>query len=115
MLLLLASKQKSGILQLYGLNNGNKPPCCPPSLYVNYQNSPFCIFQMIFDPNMTKKKKKKKKPFMLDGEGVGGEDGEGVGGEETKEVETKEAEPEPGEDKELDLDDDDSRKKGWSE
>lgn len=47
---------------------------------------------------------------MLDEEG-----GEGVGGEEAKEVETKEAEPETGDDKELDLDDDDSRKKGWSE
>lgn len=65
---------------------------------------------MIFDPNMTKKKKKKKKPFMLDEEG-----GEGVGGEEAKEVETKEAEPEAGEDKELDLDDDESRKKGQRE
>lgn len=62
---------------------------------------------MIFDPNMTKKKKKKKKPFMLDDEG-----GEGVGGDEAKEVETKEAEPEMGEDKELDLDEDESRKKG---
>ncbi len=65
----------------------------------------FC--QMIFDPNMTKKKKKKKKPFMLDEDG-----GEGMGGEEAKEVEAKEAEPEAGDDKELDLDDDDSRKKG---
>lgn len=62
---------------------------------------------MIFDPNMTKKKKKKKKPFMLDEDG-----GEGVVGEEAKEVETKEVEPEAGEDKELDLDDDESRKKG---
>lgn len=63
---------------------------------------------MIFDPNMTKKKKKKKKqPFMLDEEG-----GEGVGGEEAKEVEAKEAEPEAGDDKEMDLDDDDGRKKG---
>lgn len=62
--------------------------------------------EMIFDPNMTKKKKKKKKPFMLDEDG-----GEGMGGEEAKEVEAKEAEPETGDDKELDLDDDDSRKK----
>ncbi|TNN60301.1 Eukaryotic translation initiation factor 2 subunit 2 [Liparis tanakae] len=61
---------------------------------------------MIFDPNMTKKKKKKKKPFMLDEEG-----GEGVGGEETKEVETKEVEPETGDDKEMDLDEDECRKK----
>lgn len=82
----------------------------PPSFCINGINSPFFIVQMIFDPNMTKKKKKKKKPFMLDEEG-----GEGVGGEEAKEVETKEAEPEAGDDKELDLDDDDSRKKGWSE
>lgn len=65
------------------------------------------IFQMIFDPNMTKKKKKKKKPFMLDEDG-----GEGAGGEEAKEVETKEVEPEAGEDKEMDLDDDETRKKG---
>ncbi|KAM4570752.1 eukaryotic translation initiation factor 2 subunit 2 [Fundulus diaphanus] len=62
--------------------------------------------EMIFDPNMTKKKKKKKKPFMLDEEG-----GEGVGGEEAKEVEAKEAEPEVGEDKELDMDEDEGRKK----
>uniref|UniRef100_A0A3Q0T0B3 Eukaryotic translation initiation factor 2 subunit 2 n=1 Tax=Amphilophus citrinellus TaxID=61819 RepID=A0A3Q0T0B3_AMPCI len=59
------------------------------------------LLQMIFDPNMTKKKKKKKKPFMLDEDG-----GEGMGGEEAKEVETKEAEPEAGDDKELDLDED---------
>lgn len=44
---------------------------------------------------------------MLDEDG-----GEGMGGEEVKEVEMKEAEPEAGEDKELDLDDDDGRKKG---
>uniref|UniRef100_A0A3B3Y9I9 Eukaryotic translation initiation factor 2 subunit 2 n=1 Tax=Poecilia mexicana TaxID=48701 RepID=A0A3B3Y9I9_9TELE len=67
-------------------------------------------FQMIFDPNMTKKKKKKKKPFMLDEEG-----GEGVGGEEAKEVEVKEAEPEVGEDKEVDVDEDEGRKKGLKE
>uniref|UniRef100_A0A3B5PVY6 Eukaryotic translation initiation factor 2 subunit 2 n=1 Tax=Xiphophorus maculatus TaxID=8083 RepID=A0A3B5PVY6_XIPMA len=67
-------------------------------------------FQMIFDPNMTKKKKKKKKPFMLDEEG-----GEGVGGEEAKEVEVKEAEPEVGEDKEVDIDEDEGRKKGLKE
>ncbi|XP_014896821.1 eukaryotic translation initiation factor 2 subunit 2 isoform X1 [Poecilia latipinna] len=66
--------------------------------------------EMIFDPNMTKKKKKKKKPFMLDEEG-----GEGVGGEEAKEVEVKEAEPEVGEDKEVDVDEDEGRKKGLKE
>ncbi|KAJ0036097.1 hypothetical protein NQD34_004774 [Periophthalmus magnuspinnatus] len=64
--------------------------------------------EMIFDPNMTKKKKKKKKPFMLEEDG-----GEGPGAaEEAKEVETKEVEPEAGEDKEVDFDEDDSRKKG---
>ncbi|KAM3842478.1 eukaryotic translation initiation factor 2 subunit 2 isoform 3-T3 [Diretmus argenteus] len=62
--------------------------------------------EMIFDPNMTKKKKKKKKPFMLDEEG-----GEGVGGDETKEVEAKEVEPEGGDDREMDLDEDEGRKK----
>lgn len=62
---------------------------------------------MIFDPNMTKKKKKKKKPFMLDEDG-----GDGLG-EETKEVETKDAEPEGGDEKDAEFDDDDSRKKGW--
>ncbi|RVE70333.1 hypothetical protein OJAV_G00063320 [Oryzias javanicus] len=62
--------------------------------------------EMIFDPNMTKKKKKKKKPFMVDEEG-----GEGAGGEEAKEGEAKEVEPEVGEDKEMDLDEDESRKK----
>ncbi|KAF7650657.1 hypothetical protein LDENG_00122020 [Lucifuga dentata] len=67
--------------------------------------------EMIFDPNMTKKKKKKKKPFMPDEDGA---DGFG-GGEEMKEVETKEAEPEVGEDKELDLDEDDYKKKETSD
>ena len=65
---------------------------------------------MIFDPNMTKKKKKKKKPFMLDEEG-----GEGGGGEEAKEVEAKEMEPEAGDDKEMDLEEDEIRKKGLNE
>lgn len=68
----------------------------------------FFFVQMIFDPNMTKKKKKKKKPFMLDEDG-----GDGLG-EEAKEVETKDAEPEGGDEKDVELDDDDSRKKGWS-
>ncbi|KAK5599947.1 eukaryotic translation initiation factor 2 [Crenichthys baileyi] len=66
--------------------------------------------EMIFDPNMTKKKKKKKKPFMLDEEG-----GEGVGGEEAKEVEAKEVELEVGEDKEVDIDEDEIRKKELSD
>ncbi|KAF0036471.1 hypothetical protein F2P81_011783 [Scophthalmus maximus] len=55
---------------------------------------------------MTKKKKKKKKPFMLDEEG-----GEGVGGEEAKEVEAKEMEPEAGDDREVEFDEDEGRKK----
>lgn len=63
---------------------------------------------MIFDPNMTKKKKKKKKPFMLDEDA-----GDGLGGEEAKEVEAKDAEPEGGDEKDVDVDDDEGRKKGW--
>ncbi|XP_073462461.1 eukaryotic translation initiation factor 2 subunit 2 [Aquarana catesbeiana] len=59
--------------------------------------------EMIFDPTMSKKKKKKKKPFMLD------EEGEQV--EETQIPETKEAEPEPVEDKDVDADDESFRKK----
>ncbi|CAG6021213.1 unnamed protein product [Menidia menidia] len=66
--------------------------------------------EMIFDPNMTKKKKKKKKPFMLDEEG-----GEGMGGEEAKEVEAKEAEPEFGDDREMDPDEDEGKKKEMSD
>ncbi|KAG7273271.1 hypothetical protein CRUP_009699 [Coryphaenoides rupestris] len=62
--------------------------------------------EMIFDPNMTKKKKKKKKPFMLDEEGA-----DGAAGEEAKEVEAKEVEPEGGDDKEVDFDEDEGRKK----
>jgi len=64
---------------------------------------------MIFDPNMSKKKKKKKKPFMLEEEG-----GEGVG-EEPKEPEPREAEPDGGEDREMDLDEDEGRKKEQSD
>lgn len=60
--------------------------------------------EMIFDPTMTKKKKKKKKPFMLDEEGE-----QQV--EETQVPETKEAEPEPVEDKDVDADDESFRKK----
>ena len=61
---------------------------------------------MIFDPNMSKKKKKKKKPFMLEEEGGDGQ------GEEPQQVEAKEVEPDGGDDRELDLDEDDGRKKG---
>uniref|UniRef100_A0A4W5NNS4 Eukaryotic translation initiation factor 2 subunit 2 n=1 Tax=Hucho hucho TaxID=62062 RepID=A0A4W5NNS4_9TELE len=63
---------------------------------------------MIFDPNMTKKKKKKKKPFMLE------EGGEGVA-EDKQQVEAKEVEPDCGEDREFDLDEDEERKKEQSD
>ncbi|CAL8323808.1 unnamed protein product [Merluccius merluccius] len=66
--------------------------------------------EMIFDPNMTKKKKKKKKPFMLDEEGA-----DGAAGEEAKEVEAKEVEPEGGDDKEVDFDEDEGRRKETSD
>ncbi|KAI4901798.1 hypothetical protein NFI96_033032 [Prochilodus magdalenae] len=59
--------------------------------------------EMIFDPTMTKKKKKKKKPFMLEEEG--GEGDEGV------QVETKEPEVDGGEEKDLDVDEDEGRRK----
>lgn len=62
---------------------------------------------MIFDPTMSKKKKKKKKPFMLDDEGGGD-----TQTEETQQSETKEVEPEPTEDKDVEADEEDSRKKG---
>ncbi|XP_038864466.1 eukaryotic translation initiation factor 2 subunit 2-like [Salvelinus namaycush] len=65
--------------------------------------------EMIFDPNMTKKKKKKKKPFMLEEES-----GDGVA-EDTQQVEAKEVEPDGGEDREFDLDEDEGRKKEQSD
>ncbi|CDQ69790.1 unnamed protein product [Oncorhynchus mykiss] len=65
--------------------------------------------EMIFDPNMTKKKKKKKKPFMLEEEG-----GDGVA-EDTQQVEAKEVEPDGGEDREFELDEDEGRKKEQSD
>lgn len=65
------------------------------------------LLQMIFDPTMSKKKKKKKKPFMLDEEGGGD-----TQAEETQQSETKEVEPEPTEDKDVEADEEDSRKKG---
>jgi len=64
------------------------------------------LLQMIFDPTMSKKKKKKKKPFMLD------EEGGDTQAEETQQSETKEVEPEPTEDKDVEADEEDSRKKG---
>lgn len=60
---------------------------------------------MIFDPTMSKKKKKKKKPFMLDEEG-----GEPQP-EEMQVTEMKEFEPEPAEDKEVDADEEEFRRK----
>lgn len=65
-----------------------------------------CLLQMIFDPTMSKKKKKKKKPFMLD------EEGGDTQTEETQQSETKEVEPQPTEDKDVEADEEDSRKKG---
>ncbi|NP_001090288.1 eukaryotic translation initiation factor 2 subunit beta L homeolog [Xenopus laevis] len=61
--------------------------------------------EMIFDPTMSKKKKKKKKPFMLD------EDGAEPQAEEMQVPETKEVEPEPPEDKDLDADDETFKKR----
>ncbi|XP_073675445.1 eukaryotic translation initiation factor 2 subunit 2-like [Garra rufa] len=58
--------------------------------------------EILFDPSTTKKKKKKKKPFMLD------EDGDG---EETQQAEPKEVEPEAGEERELEFEDDEVKKK----
>ncbi|XP_076847653.1 eukaryotic translation initiation factor 2 subunit 2-like [Brachyhypopomus gauderio] len=60
--------------------------------------------EILFDPSTTKKKKKKKKPFMLE------EEGEGVG-EETQQAEPREAEPEAGEEREVELEEEDGRKK----
>uniref|UniRef100_A0A8C8SDP9 Eukaryotic translation initiation factor 2 subunit 2 n=1 Tax=Pelusios castaneus TaxID=367368 RepID=A0A8C8SDP9_9SAUR len=66
--------------------------------------------EMIFDPTMSKKKKKKKKPFIVDEEG-----GETQASEETQLSETKEVEPEPMEDKDIEADEEDSRKKDASD
>ncbi|XP_030640651.1 eukaryotic translation initiation factor 2 subunit 2 isoform X2 [Chanos chanos] len=60
--------------------------------------------EILFDPTTTKKKKKKKKPFMLD------EDGEGLS-EETPQVETREAEPEGGEEREVEAEEEEGKKK----
>nr|ACN11272.1 Eukaryotic translation initiation factor 2 subunit 2 [Salmo salar] len=65
--------------------------------------------EMIFDPNMSKKKKKKKKPFMLDEEG-----GDGAS-EDAPQPEAKEVEVDGGEDRELDFDEDDGRRKEISD
>ncbi|XP_051986557.1 eukaryotic translation initiation factor 2 subunit 2-like [Xyrauchen texanus] len=63
--------------------------------------------EMIFDPTMTKKKKKKKKPFMLEEDG-----GEG---DECQQLETKEMEADGGEEKEIEFDEDEGRKKETSD
>ncbi|KPP74418.1 Eukaryotic translation initiation factor 2 subunit 2-like [Scleropages formosus] len=60
---------------------------------------------MIFDPTMTKKKKKKKKPFMLE------EDGGEVPSEDMQPVETKETDPEAGEERELDHEEEEAKRK----
>uniref|UniRef100_A0A2I3TR75 Translation initiation factor IF2/IF5 domain-containing protein n=1 Tax=Pan troglodytes TaxID=9598 RepID=A0A2I3TR75_PANTR len=60
--------------------------------------------EMIFDPTVSKKKKKKKKPFMLDEEAD-------TQTEITQPSETKEVGPEPTEDKDLEADEEDTRKK----
>ncbi|MBN3320470.1 IF2B factor, partial [Atractosteus spatula] len=65
--------------------------------------------QMIFDPTMTKKKKKKKKPFMLE------EEGGDAPSEDAQQPEANVAEPEGGEDKDLELDEDEGRKKEVSD
>lgn len=62
---------------------------------------------MIFDPTMTKKKKKKKKPFMLEEDGGEGDEGQ--------QLEIKETEADGAEEKELDLDEDEGRKKETSD
>ncbi|KTG45934.1 hypothetical protein cypCar_00004833 [Cyprinus carpio] len=63
--------------------------------------------EMIFDPTMTKKKKKKKKPFMLEEDGGEGDEGH--------QLEIKETEADGAEEKELDLDEDEGRKKETSD
>ncbi|KAK6321829.1 eukaryotic translation initiation factor 2 subunit 2 [Coregonus clupeaformis] len=65
--------------------------------------------EMIFDPNMSKKKKKKKKPFMLDEEG-----GDGAS-EDAPQPEAKEVEVDGGEDREVDFDEDEGRRKEISD
>lgn len=65
--------------------------------------------EMIFDPTMTKKKKKKKKPFILDDEAVE------LQPEEAPASEVKVAEPEPLEEKDVEIDEDDSKKKDASD
>ncbi|KAL7827476.1 hypothetical protein SRHO_G00331940 [Serrasalmus rhombeus] len=62
--------------------------------------------EILFDPTMTKKKKKKKKmkAFMLD------EEGDGLG-EETQQMEPHEAEPEGVEEREVEPEEDEGKKK----
>ncbi|XP_026068841.1 eukaryotic translation initiation factor 2 subunit 2-like isoform X1 [Carassius auratus] len=63
--------------------------------------------EMIFDPTMSKKKKKKKKPFMLEEDGGEGDEG--------PQLDLKETEADVAEEKELDLDEDEGRKKETSD
>ncbi|KAF7695027.1 eukaryotic translation initiation factor 2 subunit 2 isoform X1 [Silurus meridionalis] len=60
--------------------------------------------EILFDPTTTKKKKKKKKPFMLD------EEGDGLA-EETQQAEPREAEPEVGEERDFEPEEDEGKKK----
>uniref|UniRef100_A0A3B3RMP4 Eukaryotic translation initiation factor 2 subunit 2 n=1 Tax=Paramormyrops kingsleyae TaxID=1676925 RepID=A0A3B3RMP4_9TELE len=61
--------------------------------------------EMIFDPTMTRKKKKKKKPFMLE------EEGTEAPSEDTQPLEPKEADTEGGEEREMDHEEDEAKKK----
>ncbi|XP_048878892.1 eukaryotic translation initiation factor 2 subunit 2 [Brienomyrus brachyistius] len=61
--------------------------------------------EMIFDPTMTRKKKKKKKPFMLE------EEGTEAPSEETQPLEPKEVDAEGGEEREMDHEEDEAKKK----
>lgn len=80
-----------------------------PILNLVINSTSHCAFQMIFDPTMSKKKKKKKKPFMLE------EEGGDATNEDAQQPEVKEVEADGGEDREMDLDEDEGRKKGRKE
>uniref|UniRef100_A0A3B3RZ01 Eukaryotic translation initiation factor 2 subunit 2 n=1 Tax=Paramormyrops kingsleyae TaxID=1676925 RepID=A0A3B3RZ01_9TELE len=65
--------------------------------------------EMIFDPSMTKKKKKKKKPFLVD------EEGAETLNEDAPQPEVKEAEFDGGDDREVELEEDEGKKKELSD
>ncbi|XP_048873431.1 eukaryotic translation initiation factor 2 subunit 2-like [Brienomyrus brachyistius] len=65
--------------------------------------------EMIFDPSMTKKKKKKKKPFLVEDEGAE------TFNEDAPQPEVKEAEFDGGDDREVDLEEDEGKKKELSD